>query len=292
MRRRLRGLCCAGWLSVLSLAAGAPAAPGRSEGFGTDPLWDDGKAEVSLYDVEEPRYGTMRRFEARMIVVKEDLRIDTHVKSDRGPIPGETQEVLKLNHLRVIPTGAYDYHQMLSVHLDRASLRPVKLSMAHFESCGITFVEVLPGSGALQHVSHSYWDGEADRTLSIPFAPEDFLRDALPLQLRGMDLAKPASRKVKVFPTQIGGRVGQPAVVPMDLRLKPARRIEVPAGTFEAYEVELEAPDGKERFFFETSFPHRLIKMETAAGGVYALRTSLRLDYWNHHDPGDEKLLR
>jgi hypothetical protein len=247
---------------------------------------------MSLYDVEEPRYGTARRFEARMIVVKEDLRVDTRVKSDRGPIPGETQEVLKLNHVRVIPAGTYDYHQMLSAYLERASLRPVKLSMASFESCGITFVEVLTDRDTLRHVSHSYWDGEADRSLSIPFGAEDLLRDALPLQLRGMDLAKPGSRKVQVLPSQISGKVGQTALVPMDLRFKPARRIQVPAGAFDAYEVELEGPGGKERFFFETSFPHRLIRMETAAGGVYALRKSLRLDYLNHHEPGDEKLLR
>jgi len=277
---------------VFFLAGIASAAPARGEDFGTHPLWDDGKAEMSLYDVEEPRYGTARRFEARMIVVKEDLRVDTHVKSDRGPVPGETQEVLKLNHIRMIPTGAYDYHQMLSVYLERASLRPVKLSMAHFESCGITFVEILAGSDALRHVSHSYWDGEADRALSIPFATDDLLRDALPLQLRGMDLAKPGSRKVKVLPSQISGKVAQPALVSMDLRFKPARRIQVPAGAFDVYEVELEGPEGKERFFFEVSFPHRLIRMETAASGVYVLRKSLRLDYWNHHDPGDEKLLR
>ncbi len=285
MSRSRSGLGCL--LALLCLAA-AP----KSEEFGSHPLWDDGKAELSLYDVEEPRYGTARRFEARMIVVKEDLLLDTHVKSDRGPIPGQTQEVLKLNHLRLIPTGTYDYHQMLSAYLERPSLQPVKLSMAHFESCGITFVELLTGAGSLKQVSHSYWDGEADRALSIPFAREDLLADALPLQLRGMDFSRTAPLAVKVLPSQIGGRVAKPVLVPMTLTFKPAPRLEVPAGAFEAIEAELQGPEGKARFFFESSFPHRLIRMENAAGGVYTLRKSLRLDYWNHHDPGDEKLLR
>ncbi len=274
-------------LAFLCLAA----APKREE-FGSHPLWDDGKAEVNVYDVEETRYGTLRRFEARMIVVKEDLRLDTHVKSDRGPIPGETQEVLKLNHIRLIPTGTYDYHQMLSVYLERDTLQPVKLSMAHFESCGITFVELLTGAGSLKQVSHSYWDGEADRDLSIPFGRGDLLADALPLQLRGMDFSQTAPRAVKVLPSQIGGRVAKPALVPMTLTFKAVQRLQVPAGAFNAVEVELQGPEGKPRWFFDSSFPYLLIKMETAAGGIYTLRKSLRLDYWNHHDPGDEKLLR
>ncbi|HEU5180564.1 MAG TPA: hypothetical protein VFW45_07215 [Candidatus Polarisedimenticolia bacterium] len=274
-------------LALLCLAA----APNRQE-LGSHPLWDDGKAEVSLYDVEEPLYGTSRRFEARMIVVKEDLRLDTHVKSDRGPIPGETREVLKLNHIRLIPTGTYDYHQMLSAYLERDSLRPVKLSMAHFESCGITFVELLTGAGSLKQVSHSYWDGEADQDLSIPFAREDLLADALPLQLRGMAFSRTVPLAVNVLPSRIGGRVAKPALVPMTLTFKPAQRLEVPAGAFDAVEVVLQGPEGKGRFFFDSAFPYLLIKMETAAGGVYRLRKSLRLDYWNHHDPGDEKLLR
>ena len=282
----------AGVLALLCLAGAATAPPEGNADFGSHPLWDDGKAEVSLYDVEEPRYGTARRFEARMIVVKEDLRLDTHVKSDRGPVPGETQEVLKLNHLRLIPTGTYDYHQMLSAYLERSSLQPVKLSMAHFESCGITFVELLVGAGKLKQVSHSYWEGEADRELTIPFGDGSLLADALPLQLRGMDLARTAPLEVKVLPSQIGGRVATPALVPMTLTFKPAGRLEVPAGAFEAIEAELVGTEGKARFFFEKAFPHRLIKMETAARGVYTLRKSLRLDYWNHHDPGDEKLLR
>lgn len=287
---RIRGRVRSGAGCLLALLCLA-AAP-RSEEFGSHPLWDDGQAEVSLYDVEEPRYGTARRFEARMIVVKEDLRLDTHVKSDRGPVPGETQEVLKLNHLRLIPTGSYDYHQMLSAYLERASLQPVKVSMAHFESCGITFVELLAGAGRLKQVSHSYWEGEADRELTIPFSSDDLLADALPLRLRGMDFMRKDPLAVKVLPSQIGGRVARPALVPMTLRFKPAQRLEVPAGAFEAVEAELQGPEGKARFFFEKAFPHRLIRMETAARGVYTLRKSLRLDYWNHHEPGDEKLLR
>ena len=42
---------------------------------------------------------------------------------------------------------------------------------------------------------------------------------------------------------------------------------------------------------FRSRFPHVLVKMETHAGRMLALKKSQRLDYWNHHRVGDERLL-
>jgi quercetin dioxygenase-like cupin family protein len=271
-------------------AAAAPSAPG-SRGFGSDPLWDDGMAEMSLYDAEEPFYGTPRRFEARMIVVKEDLLKDQRVKSDRGPVAGRTLPVLKLVHVRRIPTGTYEYQQMLTVFLDRDRLAPVKLVMNHFESCGSTFVQAVPQDGSLLHTSHSYWEGEADRILKIPFSDSDLILDALPLQLRGIDFADPAPRSARVLPSQIGGRVRSTTTAPGVVRVAGREKVEVPAGRFDAWRVEVDAGGTKESFHFEAAFPHRLVRMETSGGRTYRLRRSLRLDYWNHHDDGEERLL-
>jgi len=281
--------------ACLAILLGSLAMPGAlraASAFSGDALWDDGKAELSLYDAEIPLYGEMRRFEARMIVVKEDFKRDLRVKSDDGPVPGKTLQVLKLNHLRVLPAGSYDEHEMVSAYLDRDSWRPVKLSMSHFESCGITFVEVLPEGDHLKHTSHSYWDKEGDRTLSIPFGAGDLLYDALPLQIRGMDLATMPPRSLKVLPTQMSGKVRNISPVPMTLQVAGKQRVQVPAGEFEVFQVELSRSEGKDRYYFEVSFPHRLVMMETAEGGAYRLRKSLRLDYWNFHAEGDEKKLK
>ena len=276
-------------LLLLFFAPRCEAVGGRP--FASDPVWDDGKAEVSLYQAEETRYGEKRRFEARMIVVKEDILEDQRVKSEAGPIPGKTREVLKLNHLRLVPAGTYEDHEMLSALLDRKSLRVLKLSMSHFESCGATFLQVVPQPGGLLHTSHSYWDGEGDRTLRIPFGEEDLLYDALPLQLRGIDFSVALHRDLKVLPSQISGRVRNLTPVPMTLAAGAPERLEVPAGSFRAYRVDLSHAGGKDRYYFEVDAPHRLLKMETSSGSLYRLRKSLRLDYWNHHGNGEEKLL-
>jgi len=280
--------CAALLLGSLTTSAASRAA----DGFSSDPLWDDGKAELSLYDAEAPLYGEMRRFEARMIVVKEDFKKDLRVKSDDGPVAGKTVEVLKFNHLRVIPAGSYDEHEMVSVYLERNSLRPEKLAMSHFESCGLTFVEILPEGDHLSLTTHSYWDKEGDRTLKVPFGSADLLYDALPLQIRGMDLATMSPRNLKILPTQLSGKVRNPALAPMSLQVLGKERVQVPAGDFEVFRVELTRLEGKDRYYFEVAFPHRLVKMETAGGGVYRLRKSMRLDYWNFHANGDEQRLK
>jgi len=281
-------------LAVLCLLAGfltVPAATREEKRLAGDPIWDDGKAEVSIYQVEEPYSGQVRRFEARMIVVKEDFKREQLVKSEPGPVPGETFPVLKLNHLRLIPAGTYDYHQIVSVFLDRETFRTVKLTMAHFESCGITYVEAIPKGDRLIHTSHSYWDGEGDRVQKIPFTPADYLYDALPLQLRGLDFTDSSPRKARVLPTQMGGRVRSTSLVPMEIQVAGKESLKVPAGVFETYRVEITLPEGKENFFFETAFPHHLIQLDTMRGGHYRLRKTIRLDYWSHHDEGDEKIL-
>ena len=279
-------------LTVTLLAPWGLAESSRVDTFAGNPLWDDGRAEVDLYEARETFYGQPREFEARMIVVKEDFRTDLHVKSDAGRILGKTIETLKMNHLRMVPTGSYDYHQMVSVWLDREALRFVKLAMTGFESCGMTFVEILPEGDHLSHASHSYWDGEADRRLSIPFGEGDLLEDALPLYLRGIDFKRNEPLPVSVLPSQLTARVKGTTPVRMTLHVAGRETIQVPAGSFETYRVEVARPEGSDRYYVEAAFPHLLVELETAQGRLYRLKKTLRLDYWNHHAVGDEQLLK
>ena len=292
IQTRISALCLAVLGATFLGSLAIPGSPGAAGSFSKDALWDDGRAELNLYEAEAPLYGEKRRFEARMIVVKEDFNRELRVKSDVGPVPGKTFEVLKLNHLRTIPAGSYEEHEMVSVYLDRGSFRPEKLTMTHFESCGITFVEVLPEGDRLTHTSHSYWDHEGDRTLQIPFGAGDFLYDALPLQIRGMDLAAMQPQSLKILPSQMSGKVMNLVPVPMTLRVAGKAKIQVPAGDFEVFQVELSRPAGKDRYYFEVMFPYRLVKMETAEGGISRPRISLRLDYWNLTANGDEQRLK
>jgi hypothetical protein len=262
-----------------------------------DRLWDDGKAEFSIYRGVTSRYGQDRATEMRLIVVKEDLLRDALVKSERGPVPGKTLEALKLNIVADFQTGTYTYHQMATVFFDRRSMSVLKEVMSHTESCGITFVRVGPENGRWTHEAHSYWDGEADRRVPVTWPLGDragLFWDGLPVSLRRWVAShSPEAEEVWVLPSQISGRspIGNTRPVRARLEVRPDQPIEVPAGRFVAREIRVTTPSGTDVFWFATAFPHVLLKMETASGRKLALERTLRLDYWNHHMNGDEKVL-
>ena len=251
-----------------------------------DPLWDDGRAEFSVYDGITRLEGRERVFVARVIVVKEDFVRDLLVKSEAGPVTGKTFEVLKLNFVRDVPTGVYDFHQMASVFFERTSFRAVKYAASSMESCGLTFVVAKPADGRLTHVSHSYWDEEGDRTLTLEWSPGAAFYDGLPLWLRGFELARPARHEIRILPTQIRSRVGTPSIEPATLELRGPDE-----GRGGRYAVRLEHAGGEDRLWFETAAPHVLWRWEQANGTVLELRKTQRIPYWERTAPEDAALL-
>jgi hypothetical protein len=280
--------------ALLAVAACSPAAGAKPPALAANALWDDGRAELSQYEGTTKRYGEPRPTQARIVIVKEDMLRDTWVKSEEGPVPGKTLEVLKVVFVAEFPTGSYFYRQAATTFLERRSLDMVKESMSHFDGCGITYVRVGPKAGRTVHEAHSYWEGEADREVPLEWpagsAPHVYW-DALPLWLRSQ--IGGASAKVLLLPSQVGGRSPIEATRPVaaTIRWSDAGTIEVPAGRFAARLAEVETPGGVDRFWFDAAFPHVLLKLETAAGRSLTLRKTQRLDYWKHHAVGEEKLV-
>jgi len=284
-------------LMALALAglAGRAAAEARRQSFAENPLWDDGRSELSQYEGTTLRYGEPRPTRARIVIVKEDMLRDTRVKSERGPVPGKTVEVLKVVFVAEFPTGSYFYRQAATTFLERKSLEVLKESMSHFDGCGITYVRVGPKQGRVVHEAHSYWEGEADREVPLVWpagGAQHVFWDALPLWLRGQ-IAGGGASKVFLLPSQVAGRSPIEATKPVlaTIRWSDAGTIAVPAGRFAAKLAEVVTPGGADRFWFAAAFPHVLLRMETTAGRSLELKKTQRLDYWNHHALGDEKLI-
>jgi hypothetical protein len=279
------------------VACAAPPARVETGNVLTDPLWDDGRAEYSIYRGTTLRYGQLRSTEARLIVVKEDLLRDALVKSERGPLQGRTVEAVKMNFIADFRTGTYDYHQMASVFFERASMEVLKENMSHTEGCGITTVRVGPERGRWMHHAHSYWEGEADR--AVPFAWPDTRRphlfwDALPVSLRRWVADDgPAERMVWLLPSQVSGHAPLAATRPVSAAVRTADggMLETPGGRFPTRRFDVITPAGTDTLWFDTRFPHVLVRLRTAAGRRLDLAGTRRLDYWNHHMNGDEKQL-
>src|SRR6185295_2292031 len=119
------------------------ADPGADPSWRHASLWDDGKAELCAYEVTWARYG--HRFDGRalLILVKEPWAPDLDVKADT-PRP-DSFDVLKLNHVRDVPTGIYTYHQMASVFTRRDSGTLQKIAATSSEACGVSTAEMVGG---------------------------------------------------------------------------------------------------------------------------------------------------
>ena len=126
--------------------------------------WADGKAEISSYEVVQPRYGELRQGYGVMIFVTESLHRQTFIKVD-SPTPEADQfYALKLNHILQFTTGIYDYSVMTSVFSQVAGERhPFELRRISFsaqEWCGQVFDEALFRDGQINGRISSYFASE------------------------------------------------------------------------------------------------------------------------------------
>jgi hypothetical protein len=237
------------------------------------PLWDDGKAELCAYEVSWAHYGHVYKGRALLVLVKEPWNPALDVKADH---PGrDSFEVLKLNHVRDVPTGIYTYHQMASVFWRRDGGTLQKLAATSSEACGISFAEMTRGS--LQ--THSYFDGQGDRTRRWPELawPEDGLPASLRTFVTGILPAQ-----LDVFPSLLAGRYEDLAPRTYSIERRQA------AAAGEGVQLRLTSGASKLIYTFETASPHRLRRFEREDGTTYRLAKCDRLAYWDMHDPGGE----
>lgn len=263
--------------ALVFLLSGTP--PSHAESWREHSVWDDGRAEFAAYQVTWPRYGASHPGEALMVVVKEPWAPDLDVKADQGRSDGF--DVLKLNHLRHVPTGIYAYHQMASAFVRRDDGQLVKLATSSFEACGLTTGEMVGG----ELETSSYFDGQGRR--SQPWDPAAVADDALPMVLRDFATGE-VPDQLLVFPSLLTARL--PVLEPRVFRLARSAvgPVVTPAGTFEVVLLRLEAEGTWLEYFFEAATPHRLVRSERSDGTRYELTKVDRLPYWELNQPGDE----
>lgn len=259
--------------SVDAAPLGGTAATAGDPAWRHSPVWDDGKAEFCAYEATWARYGHRYDGRALLVLVKEPWAPDLDVKADQ-PRPGGF-EVLKLNHVRDVPTGIYTYHQMASVFARRDSGALQKIAATSSEACGISTAQMVRG----RLETRSYFDGQGDRAMDYPAGalPED----GLPLFLRSYVTVDPP-KTLSVFPSLLQSRF--PDFAPGTYRVEKRN---LPEGT------ELRLTRGKSvlAYTFDREAPYPLLRFEREDGTVYRLVKCDRIAYWDMHDPGGEAWL-
>lgn len=268
-----------GYVSAAPLAAGGDPAWRRS------PLWDDGKAEVCAYEVTWAHYG--RRYDGRalLVLVKEPWAPDLDVKAD-SPRP-DGFDVLKLNHVRDVPTGVYTYHQMASLYTRRDSGELQKLASASSEACGVTTAEMVGG----RLTTHSYFDGQGDRTAGWPanVLPEDGLPASLRDYVAGVTGRAPAT--LEVFPSLLSARLPELRPVTYRLERREVPAVDSPAGKVPGVEIRLTSGPSVLAYTFDRQAPYHLLGFAREDGTAYRLARCERIAYWQMNKPGDEAWL-
>lgn len=124
--------------------------------------WFDGTAELSSYQLTQSRYGEPREGKAVLIYVTEDFLNKEQVKANRKSKVSQT--VLKLNRTKKFNTGIYPYSIMTSLFTRLGQKKPLaKITTSVQEWCGQAYTQ-LNRRETLQISSHSYFEGEADRS--------------------------------------------------------------------------------------------------------------------------------
>lgn len=127
--------------------------------------WYTGNAEITSYDLEQARYGEIRKGHAVLIYVTEDFLPEKQVKADRSN--PENISVLKLNATKKFNTGIYPYSVMQSTFYPVANNQhALKVSASIQEWCGHVYAQ-LNRRENFEIMSHSYFESEADQQLSL-----------------------------------------------------------------------------------------------------------------------------
>jgi hypothetical protein len=243
-------------------------------------LWDDGNAEFATYEVTWSRYGNLYPGRATLVLVKEPWAVDLGVKADTPRQDGF--DVIKLNHLRDVPTGIYTYHQAASIFLKRSTGEMVKLSSSSAEACGLTTAQWR--DGYLE--THSYFDGQGDRRTKWPAGA--WAWEALPAVLRAF-VGGEAPGSLEVFTPLLESRLAELRAYTWHLEREPIDAARVPAGEFAAVSITLRRQDETMTWIFDATFPHVLLRYRASDGTEYRLAKVERLPYWSQHQPGGEE---
>lgn len=252
--------------------------------------WYQGKAEISTFDIEQRRYGQMRRGQQVNIFVTEDFSAQKQVKLDHPEAAGADRvPVLKLNALRRFTTGIYDYSLMTSVFFptDPASPRALKASWSIQDWCGQVFTQAnRQPDGSHRFRSFSYFESEGD-TESLLRA--DWLEEEIWTALRLNPGRFERIEKAQVVPALTYFRFQHQPLKAYDAAL----HLEKGERESKLYLRYAQLPRSL-LIRFETAWPHRILGWEETDGGHITSRATLRsvrMDaYWKHNDNASSPL--
>lgn len=248
--------------------------------------WFSGEAEITSYELEQARYGEIRKGKAVLVYVTEDFLPDVQVKADAqnaSNIP-----VLKLNATKKFNTGIYPYSVMQSTFYPVSNdQHAIKISCSMQEWCGHVYMQ-LNNRDAFEINAHSYFEGEADKSYKLD---KTILENELWTQLR-LDPKQLPTGDIKVIP----------AFEYLRFRHTPLQAYDAIAELKDGtYELTYPKLDRTLSITFNTIFPYNILGWEESFKSGFGTNAkvltskatrlaSIRSPYWRKNQNADEAL--
>jgi hypothetical protein len=265
-----------------------------------DSVWNRGDAEISVYRIEEERYGEKHEGVRIMVFVKEPMCYKSklcpynYIKPDKMDHSHKSIEVMKLNDLRKFATGIYGYSAMTSAFSTVEAKKGVprmatmKVAFTAQEWCGTVYERMVREDRAYQGMLHSYFEGEGETDYTIPHHDAVEAEDNLWIsirELRGTLLAPGTKKKMRIIPSKWSRRKTHetPAVEEVVLKKSPAESRSTALGTLQAHRFSWTGPRGTTRVWVEKAYPHRILSYTEADGSSGTIVSSRREPYWKQN---------
>ncbi|MCC2545138.1 hypothetical protein LJY25_01660 [Hymenobacter sp. BT175] len=241
-------------------------------------LWEDGLAEVAVYDAERVIYNKPRRFEYVQITVKEEFNQRFNVKTDDYQRT-DLFPVMKVNQFCRIETDQYPYHFLTSLFFRRDEpITLYKLTTSSQEWCGNTFKAIT--DDALQYTQsyNSYWDGQGSGERAL--RRNVLFEDALPYTLRSLRFDQLPRFEVAVCELQQTSKALPPAYYEASVAVTAAAAAEAAEP---AWRVVVQLDQQKRNvYWFARAYPNVLLRQTTWDGRSLVLKSQRRYAYWTH----------
>ena len=261
--------------------------------------WYQGKAELNRYDLQQVRYGEIRKGDAVLIFVTEDFLKTKQVKYEFGDDKSDVKSVLKLNFNKRFFTGIYPYSLLTSTFLPIQSnqTHALKVTFTSQEWCGHMFMQLNNRQEKFSVQQRSYFQAEGDKQYDLE--PE-LLEDEVWTLIRVNPDLLPVG-EIEVLPSMDYVRLFH-----KDYKSKKAtiQKEEIADTKFSSktlfkYSIRYQELPRSLSIYYEKEFPYQILAWEetynsneqVGEGNVIttkAVRTNkLMLDYWNKNSVAD-----
>ncbi|MFQ5652976.1 MAG: septum formation inhibitor Maf [bacterium] len=296
------GVFCLGLvlLSCISADSKEESGPAPADGHDFGEYWYAGEAELTRYELEQARYGEIRKGDAVLIFVTEDFLSDKQVKYEFGD-KASAVSVLKLNFTRKFYTGIYPYSIMTSIFtpVEVQKRATLKVTTSAQEWCGHTFMQLNNQQGQYAVQLRSYFQSEGDADFKIDSA---LLEDEVWTRIRLAPGSLPTG-EIDIVP---GTQFARLRHVPFKVEKATATRetlrdAKLSAGDIEVYSLDYKDLQRTLRIKYEKAFPYRILAWEETHPSGFgpnakllstrAVKShSIKLPYWSRNKLSDSHL--